>query len=462
MTEISEIIEKVSAYYKKKGGPESEHTIIYDSPSESLEPAYFFILDLMNDMFGGDVQKLVDNFASSPGSGHFGDMGQRATIMQQQGSKILGDINLVLKSVLNILYDLRDFRMRLKHYDDLKSGDEKTREAALLSLKQIWLDKVDITKGNSSIKAMATTQAGFVTLIDAFLVVKNEKDVDKLDLNDKVKRILRPRIQEFNTWVKESEKELRKRYEIEKAYLKSQVNSLKLYARWAKPYLKAAAELEMKETSREPALVKVFDTLLLELTLFGKKKLDVKSAAISGELPREFKKLKIKRDYYSCVLAQFKFRGIPRRIAGQSHYSFGGRAEIDFKAYALNEDEIAALEEELKKSEINDVLKLIEGATGKSLEKIQEEIDFFLNEPSQTPEKLEKKDQSNPFAALIGKYDKPKSEEEKTENSKKISVAPDNWIEKTHLRELASQKAQDLCFSMFDTYKKAHGMASYT
>ena len=41
------------------------------------------------------------------------------------------------------------------------------------------MDKVDIAKGNSSIKAMALGQAGFQTLMDAFLFVKDEKDVDK-------------------------------------------------------------------------------------------------------------------------------------------------------------------------------------------------------------------------------------------------------------------------------------------
>ena len=65
--------------------------------------------------------------------------------MQQQGTKILGDINTVLRSILNIIHDLKDFRTRLQGYDDLNSKDKNTSEGAKLSLKQIWLDKVDIT-----------------------------------------------------------------------------------------------------------------------------------------------------------------------------------------------------------------------------------------------------------------------------------------------------------------------------
>ncbi|MEJ2267882.1 MAG: hypothetical protein P8X70_02285, partial [Nanoarchaeota archaeon] len=322
-------VEKIPAE-EVKPKPASEHFLGYDSTSETLEPIYFFIVDLMNDI-GLRPEKLVDNFVSSPGSGHFAELGQRATIMQQQGSKILGDVNTVLRSVLNIIYDLKEFRMRLQHYDDLKT-DKK--DAAILALKQIWMDKVDMQKGNSSIKAMALGQAGFQTLINAFLAVKTSKDVDKLDLNEMVKRILKPRVEEFNIWITESEKELRKRYELEKTYLRSQVNSLKLYSRWAKPYLKAAQQLEMGEKKRSPFLVKTFNTILLELSVLGKRTLDIKGSALEGELPSDFSKesfLKtIKRKYYSCILVDFSFRGIPQRVAQQSHYAFGGRAKVTF------------------------------------------------------------------------------------------------------------------------------------
>ncbi len=451
-----------------KEQPLAKHGLVYDSSSETLEPVYFFILDLMND-FGLGAEKIIDNFTSSPGSGHFAELGQRATVMQQQGTKILGDVNTVLRSVLNIVYDLKEFRIRLSNYDDLKN--EKRKEPAVLALKQIWMDKVDINKGNSSIKAMAIGQAGFQTLIDAFLFSKNVEDADKLDLNDRVKRILRPRVLEFNDWLEHSEKELRKRYELEKAYLASQVNSMKLYARWAKPYLRAAQQLEMKSIGgeREPALVKAFNTILLELVLLGKQKIKPQEEALSGVLPREFERMKTKRDYYFCTLVEFKFRGIPQRVSQQAHYAFGGRAEITFKAYALNSEELKKFEEELEASDMEDVLKLIEGATGESLEKIQDEINFFLEEKNEKPEK--RKDASNPFAALFGAYDKPSAETGSVGVGKELGGKKEkikNWwpekesfAEEEHLRPLAEQKAKETTFKIFDIYKKAHGMASY-
>ncbi len=443
--------------------PLESHTLVYDSSSETLEPVYFYILDLMND-FGFAPEKYTDNFSSSPGSGHFGELGQRATIMQQQASKLMGDVNTVLRSVLNIIYDLKEFRIRLQAYDDIKDSDKK--DAAILSLKQIWMDKVDITKGNSSIKAMALGQAGFSTLIDAFLAANSVKDVDKIDLNDRVKRILKPRVHEFYAWLEQSEGELKKRYELEKTYLRSQVNSLKLYSRWAKPYLRAAQELESVNLGRDAALVKTFNTIILELTLLGKDKVDVEAAAIHGDLPKELKKMKMRRNYYSCILVDFRFRGIPQRMGGQqAHYTFGGRIEVTFMSYALNEDEIKKIDEELEKSDVGDVLKLVQGITTESLTQLQDEINFFLEEKP-TGESAEKpKDTSNPFFALIGKYNEktPKKEEEKEEKkAEPIIVKPDTFIEKTQVRALAAHTASATAFKLFDVYKKAHGMPSYT
>ena len=444
-----------------KEKPLSQHSLVYDSSSETLEPVYFFILDLMSD-FRLAPEKFTDNFSSSPGSGHFSEMGGRATIMQQQGTKILVDINAVLRSILNIIYDLKEFRIRLNQYDDIKT---EKKDAALLSLKQVWLDRVDATKDRSSIKFIAR-DLGYETLFDAFLIIKDVKDVDKLDLNDRVKRVLRPRILEFNDWLVNSEKELRKRYELERNYLQSQVNAMKLYARWAKPYLKAAQQLEMKEFGREPALVKAFNTILLELTLLGKQKIKPQEEALAGNLPREFEKLNIKRDYFVCVLVDFRFRGIPQRIAQQSHYAFGGKAEVSFKAYVLNNDEVNKLMEEVDSSEMNDVLRLIEGSTGESLEAMQDEIKSFLEDkeiPLSATIQEAPRDTSNPFVALVGGYEKKEAKPAaKKEDKKAWWPSKESYMEANNLRPFAEEQAKQMAFKLFDVYKKAHGMPSYT
>ncbi|MBI2124433.1 hypothetical protein HYT92_01445 [Candidatus Pacearchaeota archaeon] len=458
---------------KPKGAAE-EHNLVYDSSSETLEPVYFWILDMANSFFGGKVEKLVDNFSSSPGSGHFAELGQRATVMQQQASKIMGDINIVIKSIMNIIYDLKEFQIRLKHYgaSRLKNPDEA--KAGLLSLKQIWMDNVDIKRGRGSINMLAQ-DLNFVTIRDAFMIADSLDDIKKLDLNERVKRILDVKLSEFIEWKERSEKELKKRYEIEKSYLKSQVNSLKLYSSWAKPYLKAATELTMKERDREPSLVKVFNTILLELTLMGRSKFKFEDAVVDRDLPEAFAKYKLKRDYYSCVLIDFKFRGIPQRVGQQAHYAFGGRVEVKFRAYALNQDELDLINALLDDSSISETLRWVSGMTDESLNEMKEDIDEFLKEESDSEKEAReraKEEDINPFSALIGigrKKPAKEGEDKDEEKGKKAArikmlkekgARPDDWVEKM-VRKLAEEKARNICFKIFDVYKKAHGMASH-
>jgi hypothetical protein len=446
--------------------PAKEYKLTYDSTSETLEPIYFWILDFMSPMFGGDVKKLVDNFTSSPGSGHFSELMGKATRMQEEAMKIYGMVNTVLKSILNIIYDLKEFQIRLKNYDDSHNKDETTKNAGILSLKQIWMDKVDIKRGRGSINMLAQ-DLNFVTLRDAFMAINSPKAADKLDLNDRVRRILKARIQEFNEWKKRSESELRKRYEIERTYLKTQVATVKMYSRWVKPYLKAAEELAQGQ-STSAGLVKSFNSISLQLTLFAKSPIKVVDEAQNFNLPADFVKIKA-RPVYKCVLIDFNFRGIPQK-AGQ-HYVFGGKADVKFSAYALNEDEVTLFEKKLDESDLNESLKLIEGMTEESLGQLQDDIDEFLEEETDK-EKREYEDKKsrdvNPFAALLGlgtkkpavpaKDKKDKGKKEKKIGSKK-DIKSDNYAEAT-IRAFAAKEASGNCYAIYDIYKKGHGMAS--
>jgi hypothetical protein len=451
MADLSEVMRRVNPTIQE---PVWQHKLVYNSTSETLEPIYFWILDFMGNL-GLEIEKLVDNFAASPGGGYFSELAGKATRMQEEGMKILGAVNQVIKSIINIIYDLKEFEIRLHQYDLANSKKKDDAEAGLLGLKQIWMDNVDVKRGRGSINAM-TYELNFATLRDAFMSAKSTEDVDKMDLNDRVKRVLKPRISEFLEWRTRSEKELRKRFEIEKSYLKSQVNSLKLYTRWAKPYLRAAEQLMMKEhTAREPALVTAFNTILLELDLFGRKKIKVKEEAQAKKLPPQFKNLKC-RDYYACVFIDFVFRGIPQRVTQSGHYVFGGRAEVSFKAYALNEEEIVKLSEELEKEDFADALKLVEAATTDSLDQLQEDLKYFIGgeEPPEKPRGF--------WESLAEIFGGKKQEPKKTNTAAQTRIGEikkDSYAESV-VRAYAETTAAGLCFKIYDVYKKAHGMAS--
>ena len=446
-----------------------QYSIMYNSSQETLEPVYFWILDFLKELLGfkqDDILKITDNFTSSPGSGHFGELQQRATIMQQQASKIMGDVNTVIKSVLNLIYSLKEFQMRLSHYKMANSKDNSEAESGLLALKQIWLDQVDIKRGNTSIKALSFSgNAPFTMLIDAFMAAKSIDDVDKIDLNDRVKRLLKPRVAEFYEWRKRSDKELTKRYQIEKTYLKSQVAALRLYSRWAKPYLKAAEELNMKDQGRNPELVNIFNTIIMQLTLFAKKKFDFSQEIVDKSIPQVFKNIKI-RDYYAVLIVDFEFRGIPQKIQqGQSgHYAFGGQVTVKFRAYALNGDEIALFMDKLDDSDLQTSFKLIEGMTDDTIKELQEDIDYFLKEEDAEEEQEKNTGDTNPFTALIfGDRKKPKKKEEKDKEKLeklKKGVKPDSW-EEEYARRGAVLSARKSAYNAFDVYKKGHGMASH-
>jgi len=447
-----------------------QYKLIYNSPYETLEPMYFWILDYLDP---SKTEKLVDNFQSSPGSGHFSELMGKATRMQEEGMKVMQTIGVLIKSIINIIYDLRQFEIRLEDYAAAKSKDKARAEAGNLALKQTWLDNVDIKRGNTSVKAMAFSQASFATLIDAFMVAQSLEQITKkpeeggLDLNERVKNILKQRYLEFSKWKELSEQELRKRYNIERSYLKSQVDSLKLYSRWAKPYLKSAEELKMI-TSPSAALVKAFNTIILELTLLRKTSFDVAGAIVDKRLPRDFEKWLSRgkiREYFVCTFVDLTFRGIPQRA--EQHYTFGGRADVVFKAYALNKEEIDLLKSKLEESDLKESMKLVEGATDEALGEIQEDIDYYLKgvkrKDESQEEESEKEEDVNPFSALLGfgkSSKKSKSKADKDSKDEKIPILkPDNYAEE-FVRALAEKDASEFTYKVYDIYKKSHGMPS--
>ncbi len=429
----------------------------YDAPTSQIEPIYFWLLDFMEETLSAMVEKITDNFTSSPGSGHFAEIGARSTRMQEEGMKILGAINQVTKSVLNLIYDLKEFELRLKHYEDANSKDKKIKEAGMLSLKQIWMDNVDMKKGRGSINQMSM-ELGFTTLRDAFMIADSVEDVRKMasgegSINDQVKRILIPRLSEFLKWKELSQKELQKRFEIEKSYLHSQVETIKLYSSWARPYLKAAEKLRQKGFETSPALVNAFNTVMFELVLFGKSKFNLKNAIESKSFPEGFENYHEKRKYYSCYLVALTFRGIPQKVT-QQHYGFGGKVSITFDCYVLNEDEINMIKKEMKEQDVEDTAKIFQESTEESLEQLKDDLDHFLGEK----EKKEIKSTSpqNPFSALFSFIKPSKSS---STSSAEIQIRKDNFIEKA-IRSEASISAKKSLYLIYDIYKKAHGMES--
>lgn len=447
--------------------PVSSYEIVYDSAQNQLEPIYYWILDFLQG-FGLQVEKITDNFMSSPGSGHFAEMGQRATRMQEEGMKILGGLNQVIKSALNLVYDLKEFKLRLQHYDDLRSKDKNVRHAAELALKQVWLDSVDLPKRQTGSIHQMAAQLGYTTIREAFMVAESTQQVREMAkekegvINEAVARILEPRLKEFYDWVKYSEHELRKRYNIEKSYLKSQVGTIKLYSAWVKPYLKAAEELRQQGFDRDAALVNAFSTSMFQLTLLTKGR---------GEKSKN-------REYIPVMVIDFKYRAhLLQRVTQRGDYApqFGGRVEMTFDSYCLNNEEYDFVKAEIEKRNVQETLTLEGDYATDALKELEEDLREFLGDESidKLLEKDRKKDDSkngkkkddiNPFYALytlirpLWGGDNLKQKKGEPPKEAKL-IKKDNWTEK-QLRVKVAQDASDKLYTVYDVYKKAHGMAS--
>ncbi len=452
--------------------------------TKSLEPYYFWLMDFFKKV-GFGVEKTKEEMGASVVSQFFGELSVRKQQFERRGMEILASVNTVVKSIVNLLYDLREFDRRLKVYDDLNSSDAKKKAAARTTLKRVWMDEVDIRKGNASINVMSSQQGPqFVVLRDAFMIANNLDDIEKMDLNDRVKRILKGRLEEYVKWEEESEKELRQRKKVELAYLKSQVESLRLYSKWAKPYLKAAQMIKFKEPNiHDPEMIQAFDQNTIEIVLRGTKKHSIKSFILPGgdsksysppilkksSMPslvedkvfskKEINKLKAKHGgpvAMSVIEVRFSYRTRPTMVSqsqqgGGGAYRQLGKINIEFVGYSMTPEEYDCL----KKQEEQEAMKFIEGMTTESLESMREELEKYLDEL----EELENEEEENKRKPLLDRFLKIGGKS-KGSSSIRTSIFGGKTLERK-ARELSREKTADKLFLLYDIFKKAHRLKSF-
>lgn len=440
-----------------------------DSFGVSVEPKYFWVIDFVRKM-GFTVEKSWEKMGASVVSQFFSEMGSRRTILEKRGLEILGNVNTVIRSLINLLYDLREFDRRLEIYDKIHSENKDDAEAAEVTLKRVWMDEVDIKKGNGSINAMSAAKGlEFTTLRDAFMVAKKLADINSLDLNERVKRVLKGRLEEYLEWEKASEKELRMRRKVEKAYLVSQVNSLKLYSKWAKPYLQAAQRLQFEDVKlKDPDLIQAFDQNFIELNIRGTSKMRLKQFFAKGgtvskvkppetwskKRKDEFEESKYGPAVFSVMDITFTYRTKPalvQQTQAGGVYRQIGRMNIVFDSYLFTKDEFELLD----KQEEWDAMKFIEGMTDDSLEALREEIEKYLEEDKKEEKKEEKKKHEPILNKLFGSS---------AGSGMGFSLSLPEMFNKTKYTQamaIARAAVADKAFNIYDIFKKAHGMLSF-
>ncbi|MBI2040983.1 MAG: hypothetical protein HYT16_02685 [DPANN group archaeon] len=441
-----------------KGDPAQEYFLDYDAFGEGLEPAYYWLLDELkeNISFSYKVKKSYDYFAASEGSYWYGDVGVRRSALEKRATELLGTISVVIKSVINLIWDLKEFEQRFEHYDNFKSSDKSKKEAGEFALKSIWLTDVDTKKGRAAINVL-TNDLNFITLRDAFMSAKNLGEVEKLEINDRVKRILKPRVQEFLKWIDLSDRELRQRFKIEKTYLKSQVNALELYTRWVKPYLIATNKLLPEEAPEEPEeLVTAFDVARVVIEIFGTKE---QKLNISGRIPVPIE-LPEDEKIFKCIEIKFVYRAIPGSVE-RGHFVHRGRVKIYFRAYILNKKQI----DEFQKAQEEEIMKFVSGMTKESLDALYDDLKHFDavggEEKKEEQQKEKKKTPAFEFVKSAKELIEPITKA--AENIKQILPKRKGFdvYALERIKKAASGSVKKDLFALYDLYKKAHKMLSW-
>ena len=182
--------------------------------------------------------------------------------LEDRVMQLLGSINTVLKSIIAIIYELKELDRNLYFYDELKDSDKEKAEAAELALKRIFLDNIDSRKGGASLSALSRspTQSqagpGFIDIMSVFYQVKSLKDVSQIDRNEQYKNILKNRYIEYEKWKEINGKDLKNRKSMLLQYLKSQMGSFDLYVDWCSTYLSLLSKMSWNPSKNAAGYMK--------------------------------------------------------------------------------------------------------------------------------------------------------------------------------------------------------------
>ncbi len=224
-------------------------------------------------------------------------------------------------------------------------------------------------------------------------------------------------------------------------------------ARWLKPYLRRAHQLA-QDQNPDVALVSIFNTTVLELTLLVQSEYDPQEDIDAGPLPKSFQRLP-QRQYLPVLVLELRFRGLPER-SQRGGYVFRGRLEMVFTSYALNQQEVQILKDQIQKDDLGDLFGAIADATNKTVSQLQQEIDQVLAPQDQSTTGHGSDDTDiNPFLALFSVFELFRSDMPETTAGE--VPAPDSAIEKV-IRNQALVRARHNCRTFYEMFKQTHQM----
>lgn len=433
-----------------------------ESFNMSLEEMYFWTLNHMRrDQGFPHTVKVTDIFSASENSAFFGQSAQRLSIQEDRASSFLRGISELIKTLFQIVRELRIIDERLEIYHSWKKS-----KSADATLKGIFADFAENKGGQMQPGSIfhLSNQVGYAVLPDLFFntVVYDKEKIDQIvdgmSFNKNVKNVLKRKLFQFLVWKEKTQAELEARRKFQIKYLRQHYTVIKTYIAWVKPYLKHIRRLQMNEKMLDSAdLVSSFETSSTEIEVIVKK-----------PLPRNA--------CNAVVLLTFKFTTRPVMQYRQENFQGPvhiGSGECTWRSYAWTDEEIN-MYKKMRDSEdlallgmVDEQLKAAMDMLGSDLEKYIKEAEATTivkhDEYAKPPKQDKKKNESNqdsvfdPFIALfkgfweIGGLMVPKG----------ISGGGKKSSEKKKNREAALGVAGSSMWLCYKNYKKAHKMLSW-
>jgi hypothetical protein len=361
--------------------PIEKNTVVYDAFGENVTAVYFWLLDALKHHVENvqRIDKLVDNFVSSPGSQHFTDMTAKAMKAQDRALRFLEDARKAVQPIPALISEVKALKRQLEAVDQIH--------------------------------------------------VLNEK-------------------------------ELHHRLALKQTELKQQVAMAKTYARWVRPNLKVAGQIQPPASSGAD-LVTAFNTVLFELVLLVESTYPVDDDIGAGILPKIVSKMK-NREYSPVMVVEMNFRGAPEKVR-QGGYIYRGRSEITFTSYALNTDELKLLIEFIDKDELMDLWRSLFGDVDTTIDQFQKDIDELTQDtpdgkPISSTNSESKSEDVNPFTALWSFFFPPSASAESLP-ADDHRIRPDSRVEQV-LRNQSVIRARQECRKIYNLFKQAHDMAT--
>lgn len=452
----------------KFGLGKARYRLVIDSPVAGVEGTYFWIIRELEERppFGlnysgenGRIEKIKDVYTAGETSSYWGMTEQRKGVQQDKFQQLMANVGQLLKTLFQLLRELRIIEERLLYYEKSNEGDR----SAEVALKSIWVDMVEGGSKNPVSVLGLSSQVGFVTLPDLFFSIHPKEEdvdseVDKLSeggINRKVREVLGRKLKQYLFWKKQTYKELKQGMEFKLKYMRQHYHVIRLYLNWLRPYLKNVQRLQMQETEKDKDIIAAFETSKIELEILGIK---TKYEA-EGEYGKESKDFK---EFFPVVRVQLEYVAMPEiafQAEGQRGAVHRGRTIVTIEAFAarVKKDDGKIIQddlEEYKKKIEGEDMELL-AAVDASILALKEDLEYYLIKAGEIKKKEdEKEDESggsvfSPFKHLFLGFKEiggiPTLR--KKEKSKNID-------EKIAAENIAKFDA----YIIYNIYKKTHGM----